>query len=56
MDGTCLAEGMVAGVGSFQGSVGTRAEAGVCEDSTVVGWSAEVECGGCFKEIVIDGV
>jgi hypothetical protein len=37
VDGTCLAAGMVARVGSFQGGEGTWAEAGVCEDLAEVG-------------------
>ena len=55
-DGTCCAVGMVAGEGSFQGGEETRVEVGVSEDLTEVGWSAEVDSGGCFKEIVYDGV
>ena len=41
VDGTCLAAGMVAGEGYFQGGEGMRAEAGVGEDL------AEVD-GGVF--------
>ena len=35
---------------------GTRAEAGADEDFAEVGWSAEVDSGGHFKEIVCGGV
>jgi hypothetical protein len=49
VDGTCLAVGMVAGKGSFQGGEGMRAVADVSEDL------AEVNSRGCFKEIVCYG-
>ena len=52
MDGTCLAAGTVAGRDPFKG---TRAEVGVGEDLVEVGWSAEVDSGGCSKEIVSCG-
>ena len=42
MDGTSLAVGTVAGKGSTCGGGGRRAE-----DLVEVGWSAEVDGGGC---------
>ena len=45
---------MVAGEGFFQDGEETRAEAG--EDLAEIGWFAEVDSGGCFKEIVSGGV
>ena len=37
VDGTCLAAGMVAGEGSFQGGEGMRLDMGVGEDLSQVG-------------------
>ena len=54
MDGdvdTCPAVGMVTGEGSFHYGRGTRAEAGVCEDLTEVGWSADVDSGGVLRKL-----
>ena len=56
MGGPCFAAGMIAREASFQGGLGMRAEAGVGEDLAEVGWSAEVDSGGDFKEIVSGGV
>ena len=59
MNGTCLAVSMVAGerfFHPFEVVRGTRAEASVDEDLAEVGWFAEVNSGGCFKEIVCGGV
>ena len=56
MNGTCLAAGTVAGLGSFQGGEGMWVVVGVGEDLAEVGCSAEVDTGGCVKEIVSDGV
>ena len=49
MDGTCLAAGTLQGRDPFKG---TRAEAGVAEDFTELGWSAEVDNGGCFMKLM----
>ena len=51
MDGTCLALGMVAGEGSFQGGEGTRSEVGVDEDLAEVGWSAVVDNGSVLRKL-----
>ena len=50
VDGTGLAADMVAGKVSTCGAGGTRAE-----DLAEVGWSAEVDGGGCLKEIESGG-
>ena len=44
MDGTCLAEGMVAGKESTWGG-------GVQEDLAEVGWSAEVDVGVVLRKL-----
>ena len=51
MDGTCLAASTVAGEGCTCGDEGMR-----MEDLAEVGWSAEVDSGGCPKEIECDEV
>ena len=47
MDGTHLAAGTVAGERSTHSDGGTRTE-----DLAEVGWSAEIDGGGCLKDIV----
>ena len=54
--GHVLHSGYACREGSFQGGEVTRVETGVGEDLAEVGWSAEVDSGGCFKEIVCGGV
>ena len=51
VDGTSLAAGTVAGVGSTSGGGGTKVE-----DFAEVGWSAEVDGGGYLQEIESGGV
>ena len=46
MDGIRLAEGTVAGKGSFQGGEGNMVEMRVGEYLAEVGWSVEVHNGG----------
>ena len=55
LDGACLAAGKVAREGSFQGDERTWAEAGVCEDLTEVGWSAEVDSVFFFRKLWVVG-